>query len=59
MVKEVCCQIDCTKDAEWEIYADAVPDTVACTDHVGELLTDANEHRIFRHYQAKKEGGEC
>ena len=45
---EICCQIDCKKPAEWEIYADAVPDTVACTEHVGELLTDAQEHRIFR-----------
>jgi len=48
MSKEQCCQIDCKKDAEWEIYADSVPDTVACTEHVGELLTDAVEHRIFR-----------
>lgn len=47
MGKEHCCQIDCKKDAEWEIYADGVPDTTACTKHVGELLTDANEHRIF------------
>ena len=48
MTKEICCQIDCKKDAEWEIYAESVPDTVACTEHVGELLTDAQEHRIFR-----------
>lgn len=27
MSKEHCCQIDCDKDAEWEIYADGVPDT--------------------------------
>ena len=47
MDKEQCCQKDCKKDAEWEIYADGVPDTMACTEHVGELLTDANEHRIF------------
>ena len=46
--KEHCCQIDCEKDAEWEIYADGVADTAACTEHVGELLTDASEHRIFR-----------
>jgi len=46
--KEHCCQIGCEKEAEWEIYADGVPDTTACTEHVGELLTDANEHRIFR-----------
>lgn len=47
-MNDVCCQKDCEKPAEWEIYADAVPDTLACTDHVGELLTDAKEHRIFR-----------
>jgi len=46
--KEHCCQIDCDKDAEWEIYADGVPDTTACTEHVGELLTDAKEHRVYR-----------
>lgn len=46
--KEHCCQIDCNEDAEWEIYAEGVPDTAACTKHVGELLTDAKEHRIFR-----------
>ena len=46
--KEHCCQIDCNEDAEWEIYAEGVPDTAACTAHVGELLTDAKEHRIFR-----------
>jgi len=48
MEKEHCCELNCTKDAEWEIYADGVPDTAACTEHVGELLTDAKEHRIFR-----------
>jgi len=53
MEKELCCQIDCNETAEWEIYADAVPDTLACTKHVGELLTDAIEHRIFRHGSLK------
>jgi len=46
--KEHCCKIGCIKDAEWGIYADGVPDTSACTEHIGELLTDAKEHRIFR-----------
>jgi len=46
--KEPCCKVGCEKEAEWEIYADGVPDTTACTEHVGELLTDAKEHRIFR-----------
>ncbi len=45
--KEHCCELNCTKTAEWGIYAKGVPDTAACTKHVGELLTDAKEHRIF------------
>ena len=47
LTNEICCQKDCKEDAEWEIYADSVPDTVACTNHVGELLTDAKEHRVY------------
>jgi len=43
-----CCQINCNEEAEWEIYAKGVPDTASCTKHIGELLTDAVEHRIFR-----------
>jgi len=43
-----CCQINCKEEAEWEIYAKGVPDTASCTKHIGELLTDAVEHRIFR-----------
>ncbi len=43
----VCCQLTCKKPAEWEIYTKD-DNTVACTEHVGELLTDAKEHRIFR-----------
>jgi len=54
MRKELCCQINCEKEAEWEIYANGVPDTMACTKHVGELLTDAKEHRIF-HIEPEKE----
>ena len=46
--KYLCCQINCKEKAEWEIFADGTPDTIACTKHVGELLTDADEHRIFR-----------
>ncbi len=44
----------CHKHAEWEIYECPVQagheydgGTPACTQHVGELLTDAPEHRIF------------
>lgn len=47
MSKENCCQIDCDETAEWEIWAEG-GDTLACTKHVGELLSDAAEHRIFR-----------
>ncbi len=41
--------IGCQKDAEWEIWHGNGPDdnTVACTEHVGEMLTDAPEHRIY------------
>jgi hypothetical protein len=52
-----CCFIDdlsfiCEEPAEWEIFFG--PDfglydsTFACSDHVGWLLSDSDEHRIFR-----------
>ena len=42
----------CTSPAEWEIipmpfHPDA--NTLACSKHVGALLTDAVEHRIFQY----------
>ena len=50
-----CCFLDtrhrkCFRPAEWEIVHGASPDdvTYACTQHVGKLLTDAKEHRIYR-----------
>lgn len=45
-----CCVIGCDKPAEWEIYDHPYgidDNTEACTVHVGELLTDAPEHKIF------------
>ncbi|HDZ13422.1 hypothetical protein LCGC14_0621970 [marine sediment metagenome] len=49
MTKEHCCQLECKKDAEWEIFTNKPhSDAAVCTEHVGELLTDAQEHRIFR-----------
>ncbi len=40
----------CRASAEWLIVHGPGPEdyTHACTDHVGELLTDASEHRIYR-----------
>lgn len=45
----MCCQLHCNKPAEWIIYdGDKVDDyTESCTAHVGELLSDAPEHRIY------------
>lgn len=51
--KKPCCAIGCPKDAEFEIFYEGAtrPDdsisTDACTEHVGELLTDAPQHWIF------------
>ena len=43
-------QVSCQNKPEWEIWHDSTPDgyTLACTDHVGALLTDAKEHRVLR-----------
>lgn len=40
----------CGKNAEWQIWSGIGPDdsTDSCTEHVGELLTDAPEHRIYQ-----------
>lgn len=45
----MCCQLECTQTAEWVIYdGDGIEDyTEACTTHVGELLSDALEHRVY------------
>lgn len=49
-----CCYIgeagdDCSKPAEWTIVHGPMPDdyTEACTRHVGDVLTDSDEHRIY------------
>ena len=45
-----CCQMECDKDAEWEIqWTPRSPDdwTHSCTEHVGEMLCDAPIHYIY------------
>jgi hypothetical protein len=39
----------CPHDAEWRIEHGEAPDdyTESCTEHVGEMLTDAALHRIY------------
>lgn len=39
----------CSADAEWRIVHGDGPDdyTESCTEHVGFMLTDAPEHRIY------------
>ena len=48
----------CTKQAEWEIWNMCEPayDNMwdSCSEHVGELLTDAIEHRIYRISQDRR-----
>lgn len=43
----------CDQPAEWVIIFGPAPTdhTEACTDHVGHLLTDADEHRVYPHPQ--------
>jgi hypothetical protein len=52
-----CCHIDrdnhgCADAAEWEIWDGIQPYfdhyTHACTDHVGAMLTDRPQHRVYR-----------
>ena len=46
-----CCVIGCEKETEWMIEIHPYKQdsfTTACTEHVGELLTDAPEHIIHR-----------
>lgn len=44
-----CCHIGCDKEAEWVIVSGPAPDdyTEACTDHVGDLLCDAPEQKVY------------
>lgn len=47
----MCCIIECDKKAGWviEMYPYGPDDyTTACTEHVGELLTDALIHVVYR-----------
>lgn len=41
--------VPCNRVAEWIIYDGPRPDdyTEACTEHVGVLLSDANEFRVY------------
>ena len=61
-MRSKCCYLEggradgarCPKDAEWTIYYDSTDPHVAtdaCTDHVGALLSDSPEHRIFPHVE--------
>ena len=45
----MCCQIQCEQKAEWQIYDGPNPEdyTEVCTAHVGDLLGDAPEHRVY------------
>lgn len=50
----ICCYIDhggnaCSKKAEWAIVSGPSVDeyTESCQAHVGNLLTDATEHKIY------------
>jgi hypothetical protein len=51
----------CNKLAEWEIWDGPRPDdyTFACTEHVGELLSDAHEIRIHNIDKVYKEMPNC
>ena len=46
----MCCELNCGKQAEWQLFdGPGYEDyTEACTEHVGDLLGDALEHRIYR-----------
>jgi hypothetical protein len=48
----------CDKQGEWVIFYGKYPDdfTVSCTEHVGLLLTDSEEHVI---YKADEADGQC
>lgn len=45
-----CCKLECGADAKWQIVTGASPDdyTESCTAHVGDLLTDAPAHSVYR-----------
>jgi hypothetical protein len=45
-----CCFLPCNEKAEWIIVHGLTCDDVteSCTKHMGDLMTDAKEHRIYR-----------
>jgi hypothetical protein len=51
--KPFCCFLTCDRDAEWQIEVDNQPihpsecDTQACSLHVGLLLWDNGQHRVY------------
>ena len=49
-VVNYCCKIGCDKPAEVIIWYGNNPDdyTESCLSHIGDLLTDATEHRLYR-----------
>lgn len=51
----MCCKIGCEAAAVWQIFDGPNPEdyTEACTPHVGDLLSDVPEQRIFQIYERK------
>lgn len=49
MEKYTCCQLTCASNAEWLIVDGPAPEdyTHSCSAHVGELLSDASEHKVY------------
>jgi hypothetical protein len=58
MPQRICCKVGCEKPALFEIWYMPSPDpyssTDACQEHVGDLMTDKNEHHIYRITQEDK-----
>lgn len=58
-LKPHCCYIGCKKQAEWQLIHGRSPDdyTESCTEHVGHLLTDTPEIRIYHIRSVKSKLG--
>lgn len=41
--------LGCEQPAKWQIWSGPAPDdcTESCTEHVGEMLTEAAQHRVY------------
>lgn len=60
-----CCWIDqetivpCRAHAEWMIVHGPAPDdwSDSCSEHLGDMMTDAYEHRVYRIAQSEAGGG--